>query len=306
MQKDKDNIENTVKNIVISGGGVAGLSFYGVIKQMHKNNHWQLENIENIYATSVGTLISIMIALNYEWEELDNFIKKRPWHKVFKFDISNIFNAIENRGLYNSDIIADGVRPILLGKDIELNVTMKEFYEITGINLFFMSVELKSMSLVNISHKTHPDWKLVDAIYCSCAIPVCFSPYLYNNNYLFDGGVKVNYPIDICLNDGNKQEETIGVGFRTGTDFLDKELDAENSDDNIDNISDYNLFDYIMALILNLIRSFNTHNNNTNNSLYKEVLLDINFPLFNRVSDIINNEELRADLIEYGIKNTLD
>jgi len=294
----EDNNKNIVKNLVISGGGVAGLSFYGAIKQLHKDQHWQLKNIENIYATSVGTIISILISLDYEWDELDNFIIKRPWNKVFKFDLSTIFNAIENRGLFNINVIRDSMRPILLGKDIELDITMKEFYNVTGINMYFMSVEMNTMSVVNMSHKTHPDWKLLDAVYCSASLPVCFAPYLYENNYLCDGGFKVNYPIQICLDDGNKEEETIGIGFNSIINSFHKEPDKE------ENISKYNLFDYLISLLLNLIRSFNIRS--YNNSLYKEVLLDANFHLFHKIYDIINNEDLRAELIEYGVTNTKD
>lgn len=302
MVMQEDNNKNIVKNLVISGGGAAGLSFYGVIKQLHKENHWQLKNIENIYATSVGTIISIVISLDYDWDEIDNFLIKRPWNKVFKFDISNIFNAVVNRGLYNIDVITDCIRPLLLGKDIELTVTMKEFYNITGINLFFMCVEVNTMSVINISHKTHPEWKLVDAIYCSSAIPGGFSPYLYNNNFLCDGGIKANYPIQICLDDGNKEEETIGIGFKIVTETNNKVNEDDLEIDNTNSLNTYNLFDYIIAVILNLVRSIN--NRSYNNSLYKEVLLDANFHLFHKIYHVINNEDLRVELIEYGITNT--
>lgn len=287
----------TVKNLVISGGGIAGFAFYGALKQMSMNGICNMDNIENIYATSVGTIIAIMISLKYTWEELDDFILLRPWHRVFKFDFTMVLNAIENRGIFNNEIMKDIMKPLLLGKELDVDISLKTFYEKTGINIHFICTNLYSMNSVNISHKTHPDWKLLDASYCSCSLPICFSPYLYKNNYLCDGGFVDNYPIDICLDDGHKECETIGIGFSLVTD--DDKSDNEISNDN------FNMFDYILTLLMNLIRKINMRNDN-NNSLYKEVLFDPNASIFNELYNTINQKDTRKELMNLGIEKAIE
>lgn len=282
-----------VKNLVISGGGIAGFTFYGALKQLQLNEIWHIDNIENIYATSVGTVIAVMLSLKYSWKELDDYILLRPWHRVFNFDFAMILNAIEKRGIFNSELMKELMKPLLLGKELDINVSLKEFYEKTSINIHFICTNLNSMSSVNISHKTHPDWKLVDAVYCSCSLPICFSPYSYENTYLCDGGFVDNYPIDICLNSGHKDYETIGIGFSVAT------TDAKNSDIEM-STSNFNLFDYILTLIMNLIRKINMRNNN--NSLYKEVLFDPNASIFNEVYNTIKLKDTRIELMNIGIE----
>ena len=65
-----------IKHIVISGGGPTGLSYYGVLKETHKNGLWKYENIETMYGTSVGSIILTVISLQYEWDTIDDYLIK--------------------------------------------------------------------------------------------------------------------------------------------------------------------------------------------------------------------------------------
>lgn len=290
-------VVSSVKNLVISGGGVAGIAFYGALKQLSLRGLWNINSIENIYATSVGTIISVMLSLKYSWEELDDFIILRPWQRVFNFDFTMILNAIENRGIFNNNVMKEILKPLLLGKDLNIDISLKDFYEITGITIHFICTNLNLMSEVDISHITHADWKLVDAVYCSCSLPICFSPYLYENNILCDGGFLNNYPMNICLNDGHKEYETIGIGFSLITN------NEQNLDNEID-IASFNLFDYILTLLMNLIRKVNMRNNN--NSLYKEVLFNPNISIFNEVYNPINLKDTRKELMNIGMERATE
>lgn len=281
----ENNDETIVKNIVISGGGIGGFSFYGAIKQLNINDVWNINNIQNIFGTSIGSIITVMLALKYNWEELDDYILKRPWQRVFKFNFSDIFNAIENRGIFNPSVMYETISPLLLGKGLDANITMKDFYDFTGINCHIICTELHSMNLINISHSTHPDWKLIDAVYCSCALPIIFSPFIFNNFYYCDGGFVCNFPIDICLNLGNLPKETIAIGFGSTVNIY-------------NNSSSLNLFDYILTLLYNLINSVNKQNNIP---LFKEIRLDPSLEIFHHIYDCINDYNCRKKLIDIGI-----
>ena len=50
-----------IKHLVISGGGAAGFSYYGVLKQTQLKGLWKLEDIQSIYATSAGAILAVII-----------------------------------------------------------------------------------------------------------------------------------------------------------------------------------------------------------------------------------------------------
>ena len=86
-----------IKHLVISGGGVYGLSALGALNHLSENGYWNINNIESIYGTSIGAIISTILALKYEWPILQNYIINRPWEKTFKFDMYSIINSFQKK-----------------------------------------------------------------------------------------------------------------------------------------------------------------------------------------------------------------
>ena len=60
-----------IENIVISGGATSGILMIGIFRILHENQIYNIENIKRIYATSVGTIISVLLCLNVDWESID-------------------------------------------------------------------------------------------------------------------------------------------------------------------------------------------------------------------------------------------
>lgn len=203
-----------IKHLAISGGAATGFSYYGALKELNKCGFWDIKNIESIYATSIGTYISVFIMLNYSWEMLDDFIIKRPWHQLFKFDLNVIFQSFSKGGVYDKSRIYESMSPILKGKDIPVDVTLQSFFDITNIDFHLMATDMDKFENVDISHTTHPEWKLLDAIAASSCLPVFFEPFKYQNKRYLDGGIYMNNPIHKCINDGKRNEEILGVFYK--------------------------------------------------------------------------------------------
>ena len=53
-----------IKHIVLSGGGQSIFTFYGVIKESNERGLWNISNIESIYGTSAGAILSLFIVLH--------------------------------------------------------------------------------------------------------------------------------------------------------------------------------------------------------------------------------------------------
>uniref|UniRef100_A0A6C0DQQ5 PNPLA domain-containing protein n=1 Tax=viral metagenome TaxID=1070528 RepID=A0A6C0DQQ5_9ZZZZ len=201
----------TIKHLVISGGGINGFSFYGALRETARQQVWKMEDIETMHGTSIGTVLAVMLALKYEWETLDDYLIKRPWHHVYKFDMYSIFDSFQKRGIFTKKVIEETFLPLFNGKDMSIDITMKEFYDKTGVEIHIFTTELNTFKLIDISYKTHPEWRVVDAVYCSSALPIVMAPILKGECWYCDGGLLCNYPILKCLENGANIEEVLGI-----------------------------------------------------------------------------------------------
>lgn len=248
--EDKEEINNDVniiKHIVISGGGVAGFSFYGALRESSKKGTWNIDNIQSIYGTSVGSILAVMLSLKYDWDTVDDYLIKRPWQNLYKFNIYSMLDAIQNRGIFNIKVIEETLLPLFSGKDLSIDITMKQLYDMTNIDLHIFTTELHSFTMVDISHKTHPDWKVTDAVYCSSALPILFSPYLIEDKCYCDGGILMNYALSCCIENGANPKEILGV--KTVHDNMNnREVNAES-----------NLFDYGILILRRAIEKVLIH-----------------------------------------------
>lgn len=200
-----------IKHLVISGGGAAGFAFYGALKHTHEKGIWNIVDIERIYSTSAGSIISVFLSLGYEWQTIDDYIIKRPWNQVYKCELPMALQAIKNQGLFGQYVIQETFTPLFHGKDISLDITLDEFYEYNKKELHFITTDYDSFDYVDISYKTHPKWRVVDAVYASCCLPLLFSPFYKDSHVYFDGGIRMNYPLRVCLDDGCLPTEILGI-----------------------------------------------------------------------------------------------
>ena len=74
----------TIKHLIISGGGTIGFRFLSALQTLNNENYWNINEIESIYGTSIGSMIGAMICLKYDWETLNNYLINRPWHDSIK------------------------------------------------------------------------------------------------------------------------------------------------------------------------------------------------------------------------------
>jgi len=209
-----DVSSNIIKHLVISGGGIAGFSFYGALRESHKKGLWNMDNIESLHGTSVGSLLSFVMALNYDWQTIDDYLIKRPWHHLYKVNIYSMMEGLNKRGIFDIKIMEETISPLLSGKDMTINITMKEFYDLTQKDLHIYVTEIHSFECIDISHKTHPNWRVVDAVYSSCSLPVIFAPLLVDGKCYCDGGMLTNYPVSECIKNGADPMEILGISLK--------------------------------------------------------------------------------------------
>ena len=277
----------TIKHLVISGGGAAGFSYYGVLKQTQIRGLWNTENIKSIYATSAGTIIAVILSLGYDWNTIDDYIVKRPWHKVFKFELSMGLKSILNQGIFDINVLQETFKPLFKGKDIPIDISLLDFYERTNKEIHFFTTDFHTFNAVDISYKTHPEWKVIDAIYASSALPIVFIPVYVSTDIYIDGGIKMNYPLNKCLEDGNIPEEILGINRVDVNPLTDKKLYRTD-----------NLFDYICKIIYN----YTLEKHSYPNIMHSITVAFSASEIITALLKCVSNEAERKNLVEKGIQ----
>lgn len=192
----------TIQHLVLSGGGEIGVAFYGALRDSHKDGFWRIEDIRTIFSTSAGSLFGTVVCLTpwVHWDLLDDMLARRPWDQVFDINVDTMLNSIGNAGILGIRTVVDFLSPIMRAADVDpLTCTLAEFHEKTGIEAHYMATNLNAFALVDISYKTHPHWRVVDAVYASAALPGLFQPLVVEGITYVDGAFFSNFPLSPCV-----------------------------------------------------------------------------------------------------------
>jgi NTE family protein len=287
----------TIKHLVISGGGPLGLRYLGALEKLEQEEFWKFDEIESIYGTSIGSIIGAFICLKYDWETLNKYIIERPWHDAFKVNAKQLFDSYYNKGLFDKKITEIIFKPLLVAKDLELNITLKEFYEYSKIDLHIFTFELNKFETVELSHTTHPEMGLLQALTMSSALPGIFMPTIVDNCCYIDGGVMCNYPLNQCLRDHTNTDEILGIKSS-----YNKEIDSFA---NVNVTSESSLLEYVICLTVNSMNYIreSVKMENIKNTVRCYV---IDNPLtLDAIQESISNQELRRKMVKIGEEDAL-
>lgn len=279
------NNEKTIRHIVVSGGGLSGFTFYGALRDLSDKKYFKIENIKTMYGTSIGSLIMYVLALKNEWNDIDEYFIKKPLHNVFKLSVYSMFDCLQKKGIFDIKTIEDILSPLFAGKDLSMEITLKEFYDFSGLEIHSFTTELNSFKSIDMSYKTHPNWRVLDAIYCSCCLPIIFTPFFYENKAYCDGGFLSNYPLKECIDNGADPTEILGV-YRLQDDSYDSSINKET-----------NLIDYLLTIMNKTIENIIIYPNREVIAIECCIPARMSLEIAN---NILNNHEERKRLIEMG------
>jgi predicted acylesterase/phospholipase RssA len=83
-----------IKTLVISGGGPFLMYAFGVLRESHKSDYWNMSNITSLYGTSAGAILAVALSLHIELDVIENYIIKRPWQNVFKLNRNDLSSLL--------------------------------------------------------------------------------------------------------------------------------------------------------------------------------------------------------------------
>ncbi len=279
-----------IKHIVLSGGGIICFNQLGVLKTTYERGLWNYDNLASVWATSAGSFLAFILCLKYDWETIEQYFVKRPWQTLFKINLETIINSYQNKGMLDKSVVIEMFKPLVNARDIPIDITMFELFETTQIDLHLFATKYETLELVDISHTTHPHWKVIDAIYCSCCLPLLFCPFTDSatQDVYLDGGIVQNYPLKQCVEYYCEEDATMGIAG-------DYSVKIEKSE-----TQEFSLFDYVAKLIDKMVIKLNGYHSATYNIKHN---FYIKIPLMDIYSIYLatNDEKMRVKLIQDGV-----
>ena len=275
----------TIKHLIISGGGPIMVQILSTIQELERKEYLNMNEIESIYGTSAGAIIGILISLKYDWETINDYIIKRPWQDVFPIKVQNILDAYSKRGLFDIKTVEKCFKPLFDAKDIPLDISLRDFFTLTGVELHMFAFEINQYAIEDISYLTYPDLPVLKAIQMTCALPVLVTPVCIGDKCFMDGGVACNYPLNFCIDSGKNQDEILGFKNKYSDD---KTIINEES----------NLLDYLLNFLFKAV--FSAKNNYLQPNIKNEVICDASYLNLDVLCNALSSIEVRKDLFEKG------
>ncbi len=181
-------------SLVLGSGGARGIAHIGVIRWLEEHNY----KIESISGSSIGALVGGFYAAG----KLDAYTN---W--LLELDTLGMMKMVDFKG---SGGLVSGEK------------LMKKMEELVG-NPLIEDLSIKFTAVASDSKEEKEIWinkgPLLSAIRASISMPLFFTPYLYNGQYLIDGGVLNPVPIAPTFHDSTDLIIAVNLGAKADADI---------------------------------------------------------------------------------------
>lgn len=207
--------------LCFSGGGIKAFVHIGALKALEEKNI----KFDMVAGTSSGSIIAVLYALGYKSDEMYKILTKYI-SKLRYIDIGNIFKIILGlicrgriivSGLNSGKILTKSMRDVCEENKIKTIDEIKMPIVIPAVNLqngeviVFSSKETRKTISDEIKYVTNAPIEV--AVRSSCSFPGVYSPCIYNNMQLVDGGVRENVAWKELKAIG--ADKVLGINFET-------------------------------------------------------------------------------------------
>ena len=202
-----------IDTLVISIGGIKGISFIGVLDELFKKI--SIDDIKFIIGSSVGSIIGILLSIGYKPDEIYSICTEIDFakftlnpvdqlHECINDEICNLDN-LNNFGLDNCNGLIRLLKSIIQIK-CSPNITFKEHYEKYNKELTIVATNIDELKSEYFNYKSNPNDKIIDIVKLSISIPIIYIMQNHNNINYTDGGISDYYPIEFY-----NKETSIGI-----------------------------------------------------------------------------------------------
>ena len=186
-----------LKHLVLSGGGLLGISYIGLFKYFEEKN--VIKTIESITGSSAGAIFGSLLALGYTSNELNLIVKQMVFKDYLQINVDSILNFTTQKGFESGNKLNLFIKKCIYNKTNNENFTFIQLYEKYNINLQIGVTNLTQHKFELLNKESYPDLPIHKAISASIAIPFILEPIIINNDIYCDGGILDNLPIDSVI-----------------------------------------------------------------------------------------------------------
>jgi NTE family protein len=223
-------------DIVLEGGGVKGTGLVGALKELTDKGYDHCR----VAGTSAGAIVGSLLASGMKVDDMVAIMKDLDYSKfrdegfLDKFSFpgktaSFIFEKGVYEGRYLRDWLAGQLDKLGVRTFADLKITEPWAEKLPPEQRYKLVVIVSDVSrgrLVRLpwdyaAYGLDPDEQSVaDAVRASMSIPFFYEPVNLQGNYLVDGGLLSNFPIDIF--DSTNEWPTFGIKLSAKADALTK------------------------------------------------------------------------------------
>lgn len=279
--------------LVLSGGGINGFSYLGVVSYL--NDIQCLQDINTFVGTSAGGFICMLLALDLELQNIVDICNDIKFLQCFSDITMNIDQMFNSYGIIDTLELKQMIEHLFMEThgDHGASLTMQQAYEATGKECTVVSTDTNTMNPIYINHESHPDVKCVDAILATCAIPFLFPAVpirdIHNKTSLaIDGAFVDNFAYEYAMcHYGLKPYTLLSVCIH-----IEKSINNE--------INNQSLFSYINGILYLVSTCIVYHQfTQTNDPTICNLKLNTKLPISNIV-ELNKHQHVIHDIIQEG------
>lgn len=191
--------------LVISGGGLNGYTFLGVLQKLFETG--RLSNVEQYIGTSVGSILCYLLVIG--WTPIDiltNVSAKDGIEELFAFNFKQTATGIPS--FFSFERVRKILEKMTEEHKIPIGITFEHLFERTGKKLVCVAHNYTRRTPVYLSHLSHQTTPVIDALEMSCSVPGYFSPVKLKEEIFVDGFVSDPFPVEQAIEGGG---EIIGL-----------------------------------------------------------------------------------------------
>ena len=187
------------RNLVFEGGGVKGVAYVGVLRELRKRNI--MRNIDRVGGASAGAINAVLLATGHGQRETTDLLIDLNFKNFLDDDwgiARDTRRLMRNYGWYKGDFFRDWIAKRIEDKTGDANATFADLQRLRMKDLYLIVTNLSTgFSEVKSAEHT-PDMSVADAVRMSMSIPLFFAAKRNKRKDVFvDGGVLNNYPVKL-------------------------------------------------------------------------------------------------------------
>ena len=245
-----------IKHLVLSGGGMLGISYIGLIKYLEEKSTLPIiDNLVSITGCSAGSIFGTLIALGYTSTELITIVKSIIFKDFLTINAESIINFMKLKGLESGKNLITFIKKCIKDKTGNENITFLEMKKKFNIELQIGVTNLTKSRFELMNSVNTPTIPIFKAINASIAIPFVFEPIVIDDDVYCDGGIINNLPIESIFaykTNIDIKDENTEAKSKENTDAKSKENTKATTEENTENKTNENSKSDILESVLGI------------------------------------------------------